>query len=96
LDRDEAVWGEGLHTKVRKETWDVWTSALTASHQIGVKRVSRDAVKSETVYATMQPPAPPPAASTGADGVGSSSGVLEMMVKSSAKKSIGVIVSGVV
>ena len=86
----------GLHTKVRKEIWSVWTSALTESHQIGVGRVSRDAVKSETIYATMQLFQPPPALSTGPDGVGSSSGVLEMMVKSSAKESIGVIVSGVV
>ena len=49
-------------------------------------------VKSETIYATMQPPLP---ASTGTDGVGSASGVLEawlVMVKSSTKKSIGVIV----
>jgi hypothetical protein len=51
-------------------------------------------VKSETIYATMQAPLPPPAASTGADGA-SSSGVLEAMVKSSTKKSIGVIVCGV-
>ena len=49
-------------------------------------------VKIETIYATMQPPLPPPAASTGAEGAGSASGVLEVMVKSSAKKSIGVIV----
>jgi hypothetical protein len=48
-------------------------------------------VKSETIYATMQPPVPP-AASTGADGAGSASGVLEVMVKRSTKKSIGVIV----
>ena len=45
----------------------------------------------------MQPPLPPPAASTGADGAaGSASGTLEVMVKSSAKKSIGVIVCVVV
>jgi hypothetical protein len=45
----------------------------------------------------MQPPLPPPAASTGADGAaGSASGALEVMVKSSAKKSIGVIVCVVV
>ncbi|KAI0271849.1 hypothetical protein BGY98DRAFT_936980 [Russula aff. rugulosa BPL654] len=44
-------------------------------------------VKSETIYATMQPPVPP-AASTGADGAGSASGVLEVMVKRSTKKSI--------
>ena len=47
-------------------------------------------VKSETIYATMQPPVPP-AASTGADGAGSASGVLEVMVKRSTKKSIGMI-----
>ena len=47
-------------------------------------------VNSETIYATMQPPVPP-AASTGADGAGSASGVLEVMVKRSAKKSIGMI-----
>ena len=41
----------------------------------------------------MQPPLP--AASTGAEGDGSSSGVLEVMVKRSAKKSIDVIVCGV-
>jgi hypothetical protein len=52
-------------------------------------------VESESIYATMQPP-PPPAASTGVDGAGSASGVLEVMVKSSTKKSIGVIVCGVV
>jgi hypothetical protein len=46
-------------------------------------------VKSETIYATIQPPVP---ASTGADGAGSASGVLEVMVKRSTKKSIGVIV----
>ena len=54
-------------------------------------------VKSETIYATMQPPLPP-SASTGTDGTDSTSGVLEawlVMVKSSAKKSIGVIVCGV-
>jgi hypothetical protein len=56
---------------------------------------SATTVKSETIYATMQPPLPPPAASTGADGAGSVSGVVEVMVKSSAKKSIGVIVCGV-
>ena len=44
-------------------------------------------VKSETIYATMQPPVPP-AASTGADGAGSASGVLEVMAKRSTKKSI--------
>ena len=49
-------------------------------------------VKIETIYATMQPPLPPPAASTGAEGAGSASGALEVMEKSSAKKSIGVIV----
>jgi hypothetical protein len=49
-------------------------------------------VKSKTIYATIQPPLPPPAASTGADGEGSASGVLEEMVKRSTKKSIGVIV----
>ena len=38
----------------------------------------------------MQPPVPP-AASTGADGAGSASGVLEVMVKRSAKKSICVM-----
>jgi hypothetical protein len=84
LDRDEAVWGEGCMgctQKVRKETWDVWTRPLTESHQVGVRRVSRDAVKSETIYATMQPP-PPEAESTGPDGAGSASGVLEIMVKS--------------
>ena len=43
----------------------------------------------------MQPPVPP-AASTGADGAGSASGVLEAMVNRSAKKSIGVIVWWVV
>ena len=43
----------------------------------------------------MQPPLPPPAASTGADGEGSASGVLEEMVKRSTKKSIGMIVCGV-
>jgi hypothetical protein len=42
----------------------------------------------------MQPPSPP-AASTGADGAGSASGVLVVMVKRSTKKSIGVIVCGV-
>jgi len=52
----------------------------------------RTMVKSKTIYATMQPPLPPPAASTGADGEGSASGVLEVMVKRSTKKSIGVIV----
>ncbi len=51
-------------------------------------------VKNETIYATMQAPLPPPAASTGADGA-SASGVLEVMVKSSTKKSISVIVCGV-
>ena len=44
-------------------------------------------VKSETIYATMQPPVPP-AASTGADGAVSASGVLEVMAKRSTKKSI--------
>jgi hypothetical protein len=52
------------------------------------------AVKSETIYAIMQPP-PPAAASTGADGMGSASGEVEVMVKRSAKESIGVIVCGV-
>ena len=54
------------------------------------------AVKGETIYATMQPPLLPPAASTGAEGEGSASGVLEVMVKRSTKKSIGVIVWSVV
>jgi hypothetical protein len=45
--------------------------------------------KSETIYATMQPPLP---ASTGADGAGSASGVSKVMEKRSAKESIGVIV----
>ena len=48
-------------------------------------------VKAEAIYAIMQPPVP---ASTGADGQGSSSGVLEAMVKRSAKKSICVMCSG--
>jgi hypothetical protein len=52
-------------------------------------------VKRATIYATKQPPplsplGPP--ASMGVDEAGSSSGVLEVMVKYSAKKSIGVIV----
>jgi hypothetical protein len=41
----------------------------------------------------MQPPSPP-AASTGADGAGSASGVLEVMVKRSTKKSIVIVCGG--
>ena len=48
------------------------------------------AAKRETIYATMQPP--DPSASTGTEGMGSASGVLEAMVKRSAKESIGLIV----
>ena len=55
---------------------------LTESHEIGV---STKVVRNKTIYATMQPPVP---ASMGADGAGSSSGVLEAMVKRSAKESI--------
>jgi hypothetical protein len=47
-------------------------------------------LKSETIYAITQPPEPPPK-STGVDGAGSASGVLEVMVKRSAKESIGMI-----
>jgi hypothetical protein len=47
-------------------------------------------VKSETIYATMQPPEP--SASTGTEGMVSASGELEAMVKRSAKESIDVIV----
>ena len=47
-------------------------------------------VKSETIYATMQPP--DPSASTGTEGMGSASGELEAMEKRSAKESIDVIV----
>ena len=54
-----------------------------------------DGGKSETIYATMQPPVPVPA-STGVDGAGSASGVLEVMAKRSAKKSIGMIMWSVV
>jgi hypothetical protein len=43
-------------------------------------------------YATVQQPLDPPSASMGVDGEGSSSGVLEVMVKSEAKKSIVVYV----
>ena len=93
LDIDEVVWGEGCMgctQRSEKKTWDVQTRAPTESHQIGVGEYRATTVKRETIYATMQPPLPP--ASRGVDGAGSSSGVLEAMVKSSAKKSIGVIV----
>ena len=64
--------------------------ALTEGHGIGIGEYCMMVVNNETIYATMQPPVPP-AASTGADGAGSASGVLEVMVKRSAKKSIGMI-----
>jgi hypothetical protein len=47
--------------------------------------------KTKTVYATMHPPGVElPPASTGVEGAGSVSGSLEVIVKSVAKKSIGV------
>jgi hypothetical protein len=45
-------------------------------------------IKNKTVYATMQPPELPPSASVGVEGEGSDSGMLVMMMKSKAKKSI--------
>jgi hypothetical protein len=63
------------------------TRALTKSQQISVGRISRE---DRTVYATMQPIEPPPLVSMGVEGVGSGSGALEVVVKSEAKKSIGV------
>jgi hypothetical protein len=80
----------GLRTKIRKEN----TGRLddSAYRRLALDECRTVVVKIETVYATMQPPLPPPAASTGADEAGSASGVVEVMVKSSVKKSIGVIV----
>ena len=49
-------------------------------------------VKNKTVYATTQPPEPPPPASMGVDGVVSCSGPLEVRVKSEVKESIVVYV----
>jgi len=69
---------------------DVWAKVIRLA--LGEYRATT--VKGETIYATMQPPPPAAAASTG-PGAGSASGVLEAMVKSSKKKSIGVIVCGV-
>ena len=88
--------GDGCAQEIRiineLET-DVLTKALTVCYHIGVGRMSREkTVKSKTIYATVQQPLDPPSASMGVGGEGSSSGVLEVMVKSEAKKSIVVYV----
>ena len=88
----------GLRTKISKRNLKHGTfgrSRLPNVIRLALGEYCTMVVKSETIYATMQPPVPP-AASTGADGAGSASGVLEVMVKRSAKKSIGVIVWSVV
>ena len=88
----------GLRTKINKRNLKHGTfgrQRLPKVIRLALDECRTMVVKSETIYATMQPPLPPPAASTGADGAGSASGVLEVMVKSSTKKSIGVIVCGV-
>ena len=84
----------GLRTKISKmnlqhETFE--TTRLPKVIGLALGEHCTMVAKSETSYATMQPPFPPPA-STGADGAGSASGLLEVMVKRSTKKSIGVIV----
>jgi hypothetical protein len=83
----------GLHTKVKKGKHRTFgPERLPKVIRLALGEHRATTVKSETIYATMQPPP----ASTGTDGTGSASGVVEVMVKSSTKKSIGVIVCGVV
>jgi hypothetical protein len=88
----------GLRTKINKRNLKHGTferQRLPKVIRLALGEYRTTTVKSETIYATMQPP-PPAAASTGADGMGSASGEVEVMVKRSVKESIGVIVCGVV
>jgi len=78
----------GLRTRIRL------AFETRCSNKSAYSGVGRKSVKNKTVYATTQPPQDPPSASTGVEGVGSSSGALEVMVKSEAKESIVVYVVG--
>jgi hypothetical protein len=84
----------GLRTEINKKNKKHGTfgrQRLPKVIRLALGEYRATTVKSETIYAIMQPP-PPAAASTGADGMGSASGEVEVKVKRSAKESIGVIV----
>jgi hypothetical protein len=101
LDWDGVGWREGctvsclgcgLRTKINRRNLTFGRRRLPKLIRLtlGEYRMPM-VVETETIYAIMQPPLPP--ASTGMDGTGSpASGMSEVMVKRSAKESIGVIV----
>jgi hypothetical protein len=103
LDMDEVVWGGpgrvrsawAAHKGQKRKHGTFRPERLPKLLRLVLGEYRATTVKRETIYATTQPPPLSPLgtpASIGVDEAGSSSGVLEVMVKYSAKKSIGVIV----
>jgi hypothetical protein len=93
LDRREVRWVEVKDVWAARKDQNLLDGTVPPERLPKVIRLALGEYpgKCKTVYATMhQAPPVPPSASMGAEGVGSGSGALEVVVKGETKKSIGV------